>query len=90
MGRQVSQGYFVEFGAANGKLFSNTWLLEKKLNEPESWSPSLKCREPKCFQAQRNRLIWMIGQKINDIDRLNTMWKRYRLMASWMRAKRQP
>lgn len=57
--RQVSQGYFVEFGAANGKLFSNTWLLEKKLNwtgilaEPASkWHSDLE-RNRACIIDKR-------------------------------------
>lgn len=56
-------GFFVEFGATDGVLLSNTWLLEKEFG----WQGLCAEPNPKFFaQLQRNRSCTLSNQCIGD------------------------
>jgi FkbM family methyltransferase len=57
-------GFFVEFGATDGVLLSNTWLLEKEFG----WQGLCAEPNPKFFsQLQRNRVCKLSSQCIGGI-----------------------
>ena len=76
-------GYFVDFGATDGKEFSNTYLLEKEYNwtgilcEPsKGWHKSLEINRPNVIKDYR--CVWSkSGEKIRfkecDTNTLSTI-----------------
>lgn len=75
-------GYFVEFGAADGKVLSNTWLLEKDfgwsgiLAEPaRGWRDSLELNRScvLCFDCVWNVSNYDMSFHETDIGELSTL-----------------
>ncbi|XP_046653134.1 protein Star-like [Daphnia pulicaria] len=56
--RNLTNGFFIESGAADGESFSNTLFLEREMN----WTGLLVEPEPKSFQnlVKRNRKSWTL------------------------------
>lgn len=72
--KELRDGFFVEFGAANGVKFSNTFLLEEEygwkgiLAEPaRSWYPEIRQRrkakvDPRCVWSRSGETVEFVEQ----------------------------
>ena len=78
-----SNGFFVEFGACDGKLLSNTFLLEKKFNwtgilcEPSRYyiknlKKNRSCHiENKCVYSVTGKNLLFIDSKLKELSFIN-------------------